>query len=145
MSYEFVMNIGGAIVKVTGKVKPGAAHYNQTGATAALALAALLSIAGCAWSPIPTDVPTVQSIAGLAPSGAVAMTETFVGGAGIGKGVLTFKGKTYPFRLIGTVVGPGSVSKLDVSGNIFKLDDISQFSGPYAQGNACTLLARKPA
>jgi hypothetical protein len=54
--------------------------------------------------------------------------------AGIGKGVLTFKGKTYPFSLLGSVIGPGSVSKIDVSGDIYKLDDISQFPGPYAQG-----------
>jgi hypothetical protein len=26
------------------------------------------------------------------------------------------------------------VSKIDVSGDVYKLDDISQFSGPYAQG-----------
>src|ERR1700679_651056 len=95
----------------------------------------LLTMAGCANSPIPTEVPTAQSIAGLTPSGTVKLTEAFVGGAGIGKGVLTFKGKTYPFRLLGSVIGPGSVSKIDVSGDIYKLDDISQFPGPYAQGN----------
>jgi hypothetical protein len=47
---------------------------------------------------------------------------------------LTFKGKTYPFRLLGSVMGPGSVSKIDVRGDIYKLDDIAQFTGPYAQG-----------
>src|SRR5277367_2421674 len=106
-------DVGGAVVRVTWKTRPGDADCGLTAATAAIVVFAVLSIAGCAWSPIPTDVPTVQSIAGLAPSGTVAMTETFVGGAGIGKGVLTFKGKAYPFRLIGTVVGPGSISKLD--------------------------------
>jgi hypothetical protein len=106
-----------------------------TGPMAALALVALLSAAGCASSPIPTVVPTAQSIAGLSPSGIVTLTETFVGGAGVGKGVLNYRGKKYPFRLIGTVVGPGSVSRLDVSGDIYKLNDISEFPGPYAQGN----------
>ena len=100
----------------------------------ALAVIILLMISGCASSPIPTEVPTAQSIAGLTPSGTVKLTEAFVGGAGIGKGVLTFKGKTYPFRLLGSVIGPGSVSKIDVSGDIYKLDDVSQFPGPYAQG-----------
>jgi hypothetical protein len=95
----------------------------------------LLTIAGCASSPIPTEVPTAQSIAGITPSGTVKLTEAFVGGAGIGRGVLTFQGKTYPFRLIGSVIGPGSLSKIDVSGDVFKLDNISQFTGPYAQGN----------
>jgi hypothetical protein len=64
---------------------------------ATLGVLILLTMAGCASSPIPTEVPTAQSIAGLPPSGTVKLTEVFVGGAGIGKGVLTFKGKTYPF------------------------------------------------
>jgi hypothetical protein len=101
----------------------------------ALAVVILLLISGCASSPIPTQVPTAQSIAGLTPSGTVKLTEAFVVGAGIGRGVLTFQGKTYPFRLIGSVIGPGSLSKIDVSGDVFKLDDIGQFPGPYAQGN----------
>ena len=99
-----------------------------------LGLAILLSIAGCASSPIPTEVPTAQSIQGSTPSGTVTMTEVFAGGAGVGTGVLTFKGKTYPFKLIGTVIGPGSVSKVDVAGDVYKLDNLSQFSGPYAEG-----------
>ncbi len=99
-----------------------------------LALAILLSIAGCASSPIPTEVPTAQSIQGLTPSGTVTMTEVFAGGAGVGTGVLTFKGKTYPFKLIGTVIGPGGVSKVDVAGDVYKLDNLSQFSGPYVEG-----------
>jgi hypothetical protein len=111
------------------------ARRRPTGAMTALGFVALLSGAGCASSPIPTVVPTAQSIAGLSPSGTVALSETFIGGAGVGKGVLTFRGKTYPFRLIGTVVGPGSVSKLEVSGDIYKLNNISEFPGPYAQGN----------
>ena len=32
------------------------------------------------------------------------------------------------------MVGPGSVSKLDVAGDVYKLDDVSQFSGPYVEG-----------
>jgi hypothetical protein len=68
----------------------------------------------------------------LAGSG---MSVMLVGGAGIGRGVLTFQGKTYPFRLICSVIGPGSLSKIDVSGDVFKLDNVSQFTRPYAQGN----------
>jgi hypothetical protein len=115
-------------------LKPNAQIDRSTGTKFALAFAGLLSIAGCASSPIPTEVPTAQSIHGLTPSGTVTMTEVFAGGAGVGTGVLTFKGKTYPFKLIGTVVGPGSVSKLDVAGDVYKLDEISQFSGPYVEG-----------
>ena len=47
---------------------------------------------------------------------------------------LTFQGKTHPFKLVGTVLGPGGVSKLDVAGNVYNLSDLAQFSGPYAQG-----------
>ena len=96
--------------------------------------AALTALAGCAMNPIPTEVPNARTIAGLEPSGRVMMTEVFAGGAGVGTGALTFKGKTYPFKLVGTVVGPGAVEKLDVSGEVYKLDDIKQFGGPYAQG-----------
>ncbi len=106
----------------------------STRAAAGLALTSALTFAGCASSPIPTEVPTAQSIAGLEPSGRVIMTEVFAGGAGVGTGALTFKGKTYPFKLIGTVVGAGSVSKLDVAGDVYKLDNVSQFSGPYVEG-----------
>jgi hypothetical protein len=108
---------------------------NRLGVRVAAGILALLALAGCASSPVPTALPTAQSVAGLSPSGTVTLTEAFVGGVGAGKGVLTFKGQTYPFKLIGTVIGPGAVSKIDASGDVYKLDDISQFPGPYAQGN----------
>jgi hypothetical protein len=111
-----------------------AKNHCRTGAIAVLGTAALVSVAGCNAVPVPTTIPTAESIAGLSPSGTVSLTETFVGGFGEGKGVLTYRGKKYPFRLIGTVIGPGSVSKVDVAGDVYKLDDISQFPGPYAQG-----------
>jgi hypothetical protein len=101
---------------------------------APLGLMALLSVDGCQSSPIATVVPTAQSVAGLSPSGTVTLSETFVGGFGGGKGVLSFQGRKYPFRLVGSVIGPGSVSKLNVSGDVYKLDDVAQFPGAYAQG-----------
>ena len=106
--------------------------FARTLAVAAAFAAAAL--AGCAMNPIPTEVPNAQTIAGLEPSGRVMMTEVFAGGAGVGTGALTFRGKTYPFKLVGTVVGPGAVEKLDVSGEVFKLDDVKQFSGAWTQG-----------
>jgi hypothetical protein len=103
-----------------------------------LALALSLTIAGCASmtqdNPVPLAAPTQQDIADLKPSGTVTLTEVFVGGAGVGKGVLTFKGKKYPFKLAATVFGPGSVTKRQVSGEIYKLDDISQFAGLWVEG-----------
>jgi hypothetical protein len=97
---------------------------------------AALALAGCnsVSNPIPTEVPTAQSVAGLTPSGKVTMTQVFAGGMGVGTGTLTFKGKTYPLKLLGTVVGPGSISKIAVTGDVYKLDDVSQFSGAWIEG-----------
>src|SRR6516164_7773359 len=97
---------------------------------------AALALAGCnsVSNPIPTQVPTAQSVAGLTPSGTVTMTQIFAGGMGVGTGALTFKGKTYPFKLLGSVVGPGSISKISVTGDVYKLDDTSQFSGAWVEG-----------
>ncbi len=124
----------GAKMNVKGSAK-GRSHNSTSTGRAWLAAAALLALTGCSSLPIPTDVPTAQSIADLKPSGTVTMTEIFAGGAGVGNGVLTYKDKSYPFKLIGTVIGPGAVSKLVVSGDVYKLDDLSQFAGAYAQGN----------
>ena len=62
------------------------------------------------------------------------MTEVFAGGAGVGTGALTFKGKTYPFKLVGTVSGPARSRSSTSSGEVYKLEDIKAFSGPYVQG-----------
>jgi len=103
--------------------------------TMALGVIALMSVTGCESTPVPTAVPTAQSIAGLSPAGTVTLTETMLGGVGAGKGVLTVQDKKYPFRLLGTIVGPGgSLSKVQVAGDVYKLEDISQFPGVYAEG-----------
>ena len=101
---------------------------------AALATAGLLSTAGCTSVDIPTTVPTAQSVAGMAPSGSVTLTEKTVGGVTVGKGVLSFLGKKHPFELVGSVIGPGGLSSVDATGEVFKLNDIAEFAGPYAQG-----------
>ncbi len=104
----------------------------------ALAAAVALSVAGCASfaekSPVPIVAPTQLDIANLKPSGKVSLTEVFIGGAGVGRGVLTFGGKPYPFRLVGTVIGPGSVSKRQVTGEVYKLNALSDFSGIWVEG-----------
>lgn len=78
--------------------------------------------------------PTAQSIAGLQPSGTVTVTEDFVAGLGGGSGQLDLQGQTYPFKLIGTVVGPGGgLSKTTASGEVYKLANVSDFPGRYTQ------------
>jgi hypothetical protein len=100
------------------------------------AVFAALALAGCnsASTPIPIQAPTAQSIAGLTPSGKVTMTQIFAGGMGVGTGALTFNGRTYPFKVLGTVIGPGSVSKIAVTGDVYRLDDPSQFAGVWVEG-----------
>ncbi len=96
--------------------------------------AVLVATSGCVSSPVPVAVPTAQSIQGLQPSGSVTMTQTFAGGVGVGQGVLTFRGKKYPFKLAGTVVGPGSVSRSQVAGEVYRLEDVSAFAGVWSEG-----------
>jgi len=92
--------------------------------------AALLATFGCS----ALKTPTAQSIEGLSPSGTVSITEDYVAGVGGGSGTLNYEGKTYPFRVLGTIVGPGGgLSKTTASGEVYKLADVSKFPGRYTQ------------
>src|SRR5262249_22636611 len=73
-------------------------------------------------------------IRGLKPSGRVTMTQAFLVGTGAGSGTLTFRGRTYPFTLIGSLIGPGAISSLQAYGEVYRLKDVSQFSGASIQG-----------
>jgi hypothetical protein len=99
---------------------------------ATFAVSALLPLAGCAIPP--SGIPTAADIRGLRPSGAVTMTQVFVSASGVGGGTLTFRGRSYPFTLVGSLLGPGAISTMQASGEVYKLTDISQFSGPWIQG-----------
>src|SRR5262249_1715788 len=91
---------------------------------------AALAIAGCS----ALNAPTAQSIAGLSPSGNVTITEDFVAGLGGGSGILEYQGRTYPFKVLGTVAGPGGgVEKISASGPVYKLASVADFPGRYTQ------------
>jgi hypothetical protein len=93
-------------------------------------LIAALAMAGCAG----LNAPTAQSVAGLSPSGSVTITEDFVTGLGGGSGTLEYQGRTYPFKVFGTVVGPGGgVEKITASGPVYKLASVADFPGRYTQ------------
>src|SRR5271166_4450233 len=93
-------------------------------------VAAALATAGCSG----LSAPTAQSVAGLVPSGSVTITEDFVTGVGGGSGTLDFQGRTYPFKLVGTVAGPGGgVAKISASGPVYKLNGVADFPGRYTQ------------
>ncbi len=94
-------------------------------------LAPLVALCACSTIGKP---PTEASIAGLSPSGYVTLTETFVVALGGGSGTLQYQGRDYPFKLLGTVVGPSaSLTKISVSGEVYKLNAVSDFPGAYAQ------------
>jgi hypothetical protein len=96
-------------------------------------VAAVLATAGCSGM---MNTPTAQNIAGLSPSGDVTITEDFVTGVGGGSGRLEYQGRTYPFKVVGTVVGPGGgVEKISASGPVYKLASVADFPGRYTQSN----------
>lgn len=93
-------------------------------------LAAVLAMAGCS----ALNPPDAQSVAGLSPAGSVTITEDFVTGLGGGTGTLEYQGQNYPFKVLGTVVGPGGgVSKITASGPVYKLAGVADFPGRYTQ------------
>ena len=53
---------------------------------------------------------------------------------GGGSGTLEYQGRTYPFKVLGTVAGPGGgVEKITASGPVYKLASLADFPGRYTQ------------
>ena len=71
------------------------------------------------------------------------MTQVFLSASGVGSGTLTFRGRTYPFTLIGALVGLGAISTMQASGEVYNLHDVSQFSGPWIQGTGSLAITAK--
>ena len=113
-------------------MRSGAKLVRSRMIAAILAVSALLPLAGCAIPP--SGIPTEASIRGLKPSGRVTMTQAFVAGTGVGSGTLAFRGRTYSFMLLGSLIGLGAISTMQASGEVYNLHDVSQFSGPWIQG-----------
>lgn len=53
-----------------------------------------------------------------------------------GSGVLTYKGKKYPFSIDGLSVGAIGASKASASGNVYHLSKVEDFSGNYTATSA---------
>ena len=69
-----------------------------------------------------------------ARSGTVRLSEGSVAagiGYGWGAGTLTYLGKSYTLKVDGLSVGHVGVSKVEASGNVFKLAKVEDFSGHY--------------
>jgi outer membrane immunogenic protein len=58
-----------------------------------------------------------------------------------GEGVLTFQGKEYPFRIEELSVGDIGISRAEVTGNVYHLAKIEDFSGDYAAASASAAIA----
>src|SRR5580698_4651471 len=108
---------------------------------AILTVLTLLPLAGCQIPP--SGIPTEASIRGLRPSGTVTMTQVFLSSSGVGSGTLIFRGRTYPFTLVGSLIGLGAISTLQASGEVYRLNDVSQFSGPWIQGTGSLAIIAK--
>jgi hypothetical protein len=73
------------------------------------------------------------------PDATVKLTEGSVAvgiGWSWGKGVLTYKGKTYPFKVEGLSVGEVGITKAQATGNVFTLKNVEDFSGIYRAASA---------
>jgi hypothetical protein len=104
--------------------------YRIVSSFKAALVAAGVALAGCAG----LNAPSPGSVAGLPPSGSVTITEDFVTGVGAGSGTLEYQGRSYPFKLFGSVVGPGGgVEKISASGPVYKLASVADFPGRYTQ------------
>ncbi|MCB1777296.1 MAG: DUF1134 domain-containing protein [Candidatus Competibacteraceae bacterium] len=70
-------------------------------------------------------------------SGTVTIDETqfaIILGGSIGGGVLTFHGKEHPFKIGGLTAGVNvGVSKMNATGEVYDLKDISEFPGIYTK------------
>ena len=53
-----------------------------------------------------------------------------------GKGVLTYKGKDYPFKVQGLSVGDVGVTKAEAVGKVYNLKKMSDFNGNYTSAAA---------
>ncbi len=98
-----------------------------------VAIMAMLSLGGCSSS---TKVGPA-AIQGLTPDATVSMEQVqaaYLASAGGGSGKLYYQGQTYGFTIAGIGVGGIGVSTIDAEGEVYKMSNVSQFAGAYAQG-----------
>jgi hypothetical protein len=100
-----------------------------------LLLGGLLGLGACQTVEQAVQTPTAQSIQGLRPSGTVRLDENFIASAGEGSGVLTFEGRSYPFKLVGSIMGPGGAVRINAEGEVYKLSRVADFAGRYNQSS----------
>jgi hypothetical protein len=105
----------------------------NVGVAMRLGLAALLLLGGCSGS---VKVGP-EAVAGLTPDGTVDMNEVqvaYIGSGGGGSGTLYYHGRAYPFTVGGLGIGGIGASTIDAAGEVYKLHNVAEFPGAYAQG-----------
>jgi len=73
------------------------------------------------------------------PDATLKLSEGQVGvgiGWSWGKGVLTYKGKEYPFKVEGLSVGDVGITKAEAEGKVYNLKKRTDFSGKYVAATA---------
>ncbi len=98
----------------------------------ALVSACLLHLGGCAGNiELGPDAVKGKTVDGL-----VEMQEVqaaYIGSGSAGTGVLSFRGKNYPFQVGGVGVGGIGLSTIEARGEVYNLRDLAQFPGTYGQ------------
>ena len=78
------------------------------------------------------------------PVGKVTINDTqlgFIVGGSWGKGVLSYNGVDYEFKIKGLKLGTIGISKVSAVGDVYNMTDLSQFSGTYIAGQAGVAIA----
>lgn len=101
----------------------------------ALSAGLLLSLMACASQQSANDTvpPTLE---GKPPVGRVEMSQeqaAFIGSGSVGNGNLYFRGTTYPFTVDGLGVGGIGVSTIEATGDVYNLENVTDFPGAYGQ------------
>jgi len=92
---------------------------------AGLALAGALAFAG------PARAAEEMRLSGTVTIDSTQMA--FIISGKVGGGVLTYKGKEYPFTIGGLGVGGIGVQQISATGEVYNLDDVADFPGTFVE------------
>jgi hypothetical protein len=73
------------------------------------------------------------------------VSAAFIGSGAAGGGLLNYRGQNYPFAIGGLGIGGIGASTIDATGEVYNLNDISQFPGAYGQARYGFALGRASA